>query len=73
VLLGLIARGRSPVVRARLYAAAAALLFALGSALLAATVSGFARYGIGGRPAQDPGVPEATRGTRACRRPSPRA
>jgi drug/metabolite transporter (DMT)-like permease len=46
-------RRRGPLARATLYAAAAALVFALSSALLASTVAGFAADGLGGlaRPA----------------------
>lgn len=52
-LLAAIGRRRPPLARASLYAAAAALTFALSSALLADTVAGFEADGIGGllRPA----------------------
>jgi drug/metabolite transporter (DMT)-like permease len=45
--LTLAARGRSPLVRARLYAGAAALLFALAAAMLVVTVDGLAGSGVG--------------------------
>jgi drug/metabolite transporter (DMT)-like permease len=41
------ARGRTDLVRARLYAAAAALLFALAAAMLVVTVDGLAGSGVG--------------------------
>ena len=46
-LLSCTARGRSGLVRARLYAGAAALLFALAAAMLAVTVDGLAGAGLG--------------------------
>lgn len=46
-LLARTARGRSGLVRARLYAGAAALLFALAAAMLAVTVDGLAGSGVG--------------------------
>lgn len=46
-LLAFAARGRSGMVRARLYAGAAALLFALAAAMLVVTVDGLTGSGIG--------------------------
>jgi drug/metabolite transporter (DMT)-like permease len=53
VLLAWIGRHQRPLARASLYAIAAALAFALSSALLANSVAGFVAHGIGGllRPA----------------------
>jgi drug/metabolite transporter (DMT)-like permease len=46
-MLGLAARGRPALARARLYAGAAALLFALAAAMLVVTVDGLAGSGVG--------------------------
>lgn len=48
VALALVGRRQRPIARSSLYAAAAALVFALSSALLAATVHGFTANGFAG-------------------------